>query len=368
MTVRRAVILVGGKATRLLPLTCNTPKAMVPILNTPFLEYAIGYLRQHGIDEVVLAQSHLPVPIRDYFGDGSRFGLRISYAIEETPLGTAGAVRNAERYLGSAGEDCLVLNGDIFSDINITDMIDFHLSRRAKVTIALTPVDDPTSYGLVETDAGSRVTRFLEKPSRDQITTNMINAGTYLLNAEILTHIPQDTSYSFERELFPSLLGRGEAVYAYPSRGYFVDIGTPAKYLGLHHDLLNGESSLWAPTAKTDVGQHSCIHPSVRINRTKGAVLIGDNCSIAADVQLTGPVAIGAGSTIAEGAVLEESVLWQNVRVGPRAIIRKSVVANDSTLNAGCIIEDSLLSDHVTVRQGARIEPGSRIWSGETAG
>lgn len=363
MNVSKAVLLVGGKATRLLPLTCNTPKAMVPILNTPFLEYMVRYLHRHGIDEVTLAQNHLPAPITEHFGDGSRFGIKVNYAIEEKPLGTAGAVKNAEKYLREA---CLVLNGDILSDLNITEMIDFHLRRQAKVTIALTPVDDPTSYGLVETDAQGRVTRFLEKPSRKQITTNMINAGTYILNADVLADIPPETNFSFERELFPALLSRGETIYSYPTCGYWVDIGTPGKYLGLHHDLLNGKSSLWTPLGKP-AGWRTSVHPSVRMNETKGAVLVGDDCTIAANVKLMGPAVIGSGCSIAEAAVIEESVLWHNVRVGPRVILRRSVVANDCTLHADSDVEDSLLSDHVTVVKGGRIRPGSRIWPWETA-
>ena len=194
----KAVILVGGEATRLLPLTCNRPKAMVPVLNIPFLEHVIRYLSKHQIKDIILAQSHLSQPIKSYFGDGSQFGVKLSYTVEDAPLGTAGAVKNTERYLG---ETFLVLNGDIFTDLDITAMISFHLERRAKATIALTPVDDPTSYGLIETDAQERVMRFLEKPSWSQVTTNMINAGTYVLEPDVLTHIPPQTNFTFERDL-----------------------------------------------------------------------------------------------------------------------------------------------------------------------
>jgi len=186
----KAIILTGGEATRLRPLTCNTPKAMVPVLNTPFLEHVIRHLSQHQVREIVLTLSHRQQPIKRYFRDGSQFGVRLSYTIEDTPLGTAGAVKNAEKYLD---ETFLVLNGDIFTDLDITAMIQFHRDRKAKVTIALTPVDDPTSYGLVETDAQSRITRFLEKPKPSEITTNMINAGTYILEPDVLT--PRGTSF-----------------------------------------------------------------------------------------------------------------------------------------------------------------------------
>lgn len=196
----KAVILVGGGATRLLPLTCHIPKAMVPVLNTPFLEYVISYLSRHQVKDIILAQGHLQQS-ESYFGDGSQFGVRLSYLKEDTPLGTAGAVKNAEAYLV---ESFLVLNGDIFTDLDIMAMINFHRERKARVTIALTPVSDPTSYGLIETDAQGRVTRFLEKPSWNQVTTNMINAGCYVLEPEVLAHIPVQVNFSFERDLFPT--------------------------------------------------------------------------------------------------------------------------------------------------------------------
>ena len=180
----KAVILVGGEATRLVPLTCNTPKAMVPVLNTPFLEHVIHHLSEHQVRDVILAQRHLSQPIKGYFGNGSQFGLRLGYTVEDAPLGTAGAVKNAEKYLDDA---FLVLNGDIFTDLDISAMIGFHQERKAKATIALTPVDDPTSYGLIETNAQGRVTRFLEKPKWSEVTTNMINAGTYVLEPEVLS-------------------------------------------------------------------------------------------------------------------------------------------------------------------------------------
>ena len=240
----KAVILVGGQATRLRPLTSNAPKAMLPVLNIPFLEYVIRYLSKHRIKDIILAQGYLAQPIESYLGDGSRLGVKLTYVVEDTPLETAGAVKNAEKYLG---ETCLMLNGDIFSDLDITAMIEHHRERKAKATIALTPVDDPTSYGLVETGARGRISQFLEKPSRSQVTTNMINAGTYLLEPEILAQIPPQTKVSIEREVFPLLLEQGKPVYAYPSSAYWMDTGTPEKYLRLHRDLLSGKSSQYTP-------------------------------------------------------------------------------------------------------------------------
>ncbi len=356
----KTVILVGGEATRLLPLTCNTPKAMVPVLNTPFLEHVIRYLSSHQINDIILAQSHLSQPIESYFGDGSQFGVRLSYAREDVPLGTAGAVKNTERYLD---ETFLVLNGDIFTDLDITAMIASHLERKAKVTIALTPVDNPTSYGLIETNAQGRITRFLEKPSWSQVTTNMINAGTYILEPDVLTYIPPEANFSFERELFPLLLDRSELVYAYPSSAYWIDIGTPEKYLQLHRDLLSGESSQYALASaeKVLIGEQSSIDSTAQI---KGPVLIGDNCTIGRKVRLIGPVVIGSGCRILSETVVEESIIWRNTRLGPRTNLRNSILADNCCLNADSIVEDSLLGDNVTLVSGCKLEPANKIWPG----
>ena len=358
----KAVILIGGEATRLRPLTCNIPKAIVPVLNTPFLEHIIQYLSSHQVKSIILAQSRLSQPIESYLGDGSQFGVKLNYSIEDAPLGTAGAVKNAEKYLD---ETFLVLNGDTFNDLDITAMIDFHLKTKAKATIASAPVDDPTSYGLVETDAKGRVTRFLEKPSWSQVTTNMINAGTYVLEPEVLARIPSQANFSFERELFPLLLEKGEAIYAYPSSAYWIDIGTPEKYLQLHRDLLSGKSSQYvlAPREEVVIGEQSYIHPTAQ---TRGPILIGSNCFIGQNVRLIGPIVIGHGSTILEDAVIEQSVVWRNARLGRRVKLKNSIVANDCCLNDDSIIEDSVLGDNVTVASGYKLKPGSRIWPGRT--
>ena len=358
----KAVILVGGEATRLRPLTCNTPKAMVPVLNIPFMEHVISSLSEQKIKDITLAQSHFAQSIESYFGDGSRFGVTLNYTLESAPLGTAGAVKNAESYLD---ETFLVLNGDIFTDLDIAAVTGFHWQRRAKATIALTLVDDPTSYGLIETDAQGRVTRFLEKPCWDQVTTNMINAGIYVLEPEVLVQVPHQTNFSFERELFPLLLEQGEPIYAYPSSAYWIDIGTPEKYFQLHGDLLGGKSHRYAFTSgeRVRIGEGSRIHPAAQV---KGIAVIGNNCTIGRNVILVGSVVIGSGCEILEDSVVEESIIWRNTRLGQRVSVKHSIIADECHVNADGIIEDSVLGDNVTVATGCRLEPGSRVWPGET--
>ncbi len=341
----KAVILIGGEATRLRPLTWNTAKAMVPVLNTPFLELVFCYLSQHGVRNIVLTQSHF-LPIAGYFGDGSQFGIKIDYTNEDEPLGTAGAVKNAEELLDEA---FLVFNGDILTDLDIRAMVSFHRQKRAKVTIALTPVDDPTSYGLVETDDQHRITRFLEKPSREQITTNLINAGIYMVEADVLARIPPLISFSFERELFPQLLEQGEPVYAFPSSGYWIDIGTPQKYLQLNQDLLAGKARR----------QNYGLTPDKE-------VLVGAKTSLHPKAQIKGPTVIGSECTIGEDALIEQSVIWQQVKIGRRAKVKNSIVANYCQLGDDAFIQDSVLGNNVTVTRGTKLEPGSKIEPGTT--
>ncbi len=360
----KAVILSGGLGTRLRPLTINTPKTMVPVLNMPFLEYVIRRLSRHGIEDIVLALSYLPQAIEDHFGDGRRFGVKLHYVVEKTPLGTAGGVKNAEKYLDEA---FLVLNGDIFTDLDLTDMMAFHQQKRAKATIALTPVADPTSYGLVETDARGRVTRFLEKPQLAEVTTNMINAGTYVLEPEVMSLVPPQTSFSFEHQLFPSLLEQGEPVYAYPSSCYWIDIGTPQKYLQLNQDLLSGKSEQYHFDSDNPVaiGEKSHIEPAAGI---AGPAVIGSNCTIGQGVSLTGPVVIGPGCQISRDASVEASIIWQDADIEPGAVIRRSIIANNCQIGAGSVVENSVLGERVTVASGYKLEPGSQVWPGASVG
>lgn len=339
----KAVLLIGGEATRLRPLTCNTPKAMVPVLNTPFLEHVIRHLSRHNVKDLILTQGQHSRAIEGYFGDGSRFDISLSYTVEASPLGTAGAIKNAEKSLDAT---FLVLNGDVFTDLDISAMVDLHRQRKARATIALTPVADPTSYGIVETDPQGRVLRFVEKPGWDRVTTNMINAGTYVLEPAVLAPIPPGAKFSFERELFPLLLERGEPVYAYPSPAYWIDIGTSERYLQLHRDLLAGKGSP-ARCGISDrgvmIGEQSCVHPAALI---------------------VGPAAIGNGCSIDKGAVIEQSVVWDRVTVGSRTQIKDSIVANDCCLGDDSVVADAVLGDHVTVSAGCRLKPGSKIWPG----
>src|SRR5579871_1797425 len=234
----KAILLAGGKGTRLRPLTIHTPKPIVPIFDRPFLHYQLDLLKQvPEIDEVILSLNYQPRRIEEIFGDGSESGLGIKYVVEPAPLGTAGAVRYAGE---SLHESVVVFNGDVLTEVNLAEVIALHRARKAKATIVLTPVDNPTAYGLVETDSSSNIRRFLEKPKPDEITCDTINAGIYILEPETFDRIPKDTPWSIERSFFPSLIERHETFVAYVYDGYWIDIGTPEKYVQVHRDSMDG--------------------------------------------------------------------------------------------------------------------------------
>ena len=322
----QAVILVGGQGIRLRPLTLEMPKPMLPVLNRPFLEHTIAYLKKYGFDDIILALSYLPEFIQDYLGGGNKLGVQLNYVVEDTPLGTAGAVKNAEQSLESS---FMVLNGDIFTDLDLADMFTFHRSKKAKVTIALTRVDNPGAFGLVETESDGRVRRFIEKPSPGRITTHWINAGIYILEPEVLNHVPRGINYMFERGLFPLLLELGEPVYGYPFRGYWLDMGTLEKYLYLNCDLLLAKviSHLIPGLNRDGVYRKAdaTIHPSAKIT---GPAIIGSRCQIDQTAHIKGPVVMGEDCHIGEGAYLERGVLWNGVSVGAGASHKRCVVYN----------------------------------------
>ena len=345
-----AVILVGGEGTRLRPLTCNMPKAMVPIMNRPFMEHLLRYLEKHGIRDVILAMGYLVDPIQSRLGDGTQLGVRLTYLVEKSPLGTAGAVKNAEAFLEGP---FIVFNGDILTEIDLTAMIRQHQQIKPKVSIALTPVENPTLYGVVETDGTGMVQRFMEKPSWDKVTTNMINAGIYIVEPEVLEYIPAATHSMFEHHVFPLLLEKGKPVLSYPSSAYWIDIGAPEKYLKVHHDLLAG----WGEEVRTE--GKCIIHPTARI---KGPALLGKGCVIGDGAQIRGPTVLGPRCEIGKGATIEGAVLWQDTKVGDEAVLKNCVAGANGCIEPECHIpENCVLGDNVTVGKGSKLAHGARI-------
>jgi mannose-1-phosphate guanylyltransferase len=339
----QAVILVGGEGTRLRPLTYGTPKPMVPLFGVPFLERSLARLRGAGVTEAILASGYLPQAIRDHFGDGERVGMRLSYFVEETPLGTAGAIRNVA---DSIDGTFFVLNGDVLTSLNLRAMLAFHRERGGLGTLHAIRVDDPSAFGCIVRDGSDRVTSFVEKPPRDEAPTNEINAGTYLLEPAVIDAIPAGRAASIERETFPQLLARGERLNSFVTSDYWLDVGRPAQYLQAHADILDGKLSLQAPGAGV-------------VERGR-FVLAGDRFEGPGRVQ--SPSFIGTGASIDPSAVVGPyAVLGADCRVGPGARVRDSVLWDDVEIEAGAAVSDAILATGVRVGAGAVVPSGAVI-------
>jgi len=342
----KALILIGGFGTRLEPLTITTPKSMVPVINAPFLEYLLKRLKNCGIREVVFSLGHLPAAVLEYFGDGQKLGLHIEYVVEESPLGTGGGIKNAERYLD---ETFLVINGDVFTDIDIKQMEEFHAKKRAMATIALIPVEDPSRYGIIDTGTDGRVRQFIEKPSGKEITTNLINAGLIIMETQVLDYIPADTPYSYEKQLFPALLRQGEPVFGYSSRAYWIDIGTPESYFRLNADLLAGKSNQYTPTDSS-----GCF--------------LDPASTIADNVVLEGNVVVGQAAVLGKGSGIKNSLIWPETTIGEDCEIEGSIIADRCRIGSKCRIQGTVLGsgivlgDKQTLLRNSRVYPNSKIY------
>jgi mannose-1-phosphate guanylyltransferase len=335
----QAVILVGGEGTRLRPLTFTTVKAMVPVLNKPYIEHLFEHLESHNIKEIVLAMGYKPDSIKDYFNNKDAT-VKLIYSLERIPLGTAGAVRNADQFINK-NKPFFILNGDIFSDLNFTDMLKFHKQKRAKVTIALTPVDDPTRFGVVDVDGDRRIHRFIEKPKLEEAPSNLINAGTYILDPEILEYIPKDKKFMFEHDVFPKLILDDVPVFGYPTSTYWVDIGTPENYQKLNFDLLLGKSGLKkAINKKNAIHKSSTISPDLKVT---GSCSINANCKISQGVVLEGPVIIGSNCVLDKKVYIQNSILWSNVQVGENAVIKNCIIGNNVGVEPGTVLENRVV-------------------------
>jgi NDP-sugar pyrophosphorylase family protein len=341
----KAILLAGGKGTRLRPLTIHTPKPIVPIFNRPFLHYQLDLLKQvPEIDEVILSLNYQPRRIEEIFGDGSELGIKIRYVVEPAPLGTAGAVRYAGDNLT---ESVVVFNGDVLTQVDLGTVIRLHRERQAKATIVLTPVENPTAFGLVETDSSGNVTRFLEKPKPDEITTNNINAGIYVLEPDTFDRIPRDVSWSIERSFFPSLIERRETFVAYVYDGYWIDIGTPEKYTQVHRDIMDGRFA--ADPFRGLSGARTAVAADARIEdgaAIEGPCFIDEGVSVKAGARVGPYSVIGRQTQVEENAVVEGAIIWPNCRISKDAEIRNAIVGRNChvgrnvTLDHGAVLGD----------------------------
>lgn len=321
----KALILAGGLGTRLRPLTNTRPKHLLPIANRPHIGHVFDLLQRHGVDEVVLLTSYLAEAFETTVSQAASRGLTVHVTHEEEPLGTAGALRNAEEFASDG--TVLVFNGDVLMDIDLGEVLEFHKDRGAEATIVLTPVDDPSEYGVVPTEPGGRVLGFIEKPPRDEAPTNLINAGVYVLEPSVLERIPRGEVWSAERQLFPGLVEEGARLFAVAAGSYWMDIGTPEKFLQANLDALSGR------------------YRDAQLPELTGGSLIGEGARIDGDAQVSS-ASIGEGVVIEAGAVVEESVLLPRAVVEAGAIVRRSILGEASIASKDATLTGATLEDN----------------------
>ncbi|MBX3267738.1 MAG: NDP-sugar synthase [Acidobacteria bacterium] len=338
-----AVILAGGKGTRLRPLTVFTPKPIVPMMNRPFIAFQLEMLAAAGVGKAVLSLSYQPNKIEDAIGDGSQYRSKVSFVTEPNPLGTSGAFRYAA---DETSQTFVVLNGDILTDIDLAKVLEQHRSAKADATIVLVEVEDPTRYGLVETDSDGRVERFLEKPKAEDVPnlrSRNINAGIYILERSVLDLIPHGEHSSFEFNIFPTMLEKGLNFRSFLLRnGYWRDIGNPSSYLQAHMDFIAGKVGLSLPKADSQ----SEIATAASVD---GVSLIGEGCVIKPNATVRNSV-LGPGVMLEEKAVVENSVIWAHSRIAAGAAVHGSVVGRSSFIGRSSSITDgTVLGDKATI-------------------
>ncbi|MGI5915448.1 MAG: sugar phosphate nucleotidyltransferase [Anaerolineae bacterium] len=360
----KAVVMAGGAGTRLRPLTINRPKPMVPMVNKPVIAHILELIKRHGITDVVITLQYMAESIQDYFGDGQSHGMNIQYSIEQTPLGTAGSVKQAQPLLD---DTFIVISGDAVTDIDLSAVIEYHRSRQALATLTLYRVSNPLEYGVVIIDENGRVQRFQEKPSWGEVISDTVNTGIYVLEPQVLDYFEPEISYDFSKNLFPMMLEKGDPMFGYVADGYWCDVGNLAEYIRATGDILHGRVRV------EPLGE-----------QIRAQVWAEEGAEIAPDAQFYGPVFLGKGAKIKEGVIihgptvvqdysmidryahLERSIVWRNCYVGENAELRGAVVGQQSSLKSKAVVfEGGVIGDSSVIGEGAVIHPSVKIWPGK---
>ena len=360
----KAVVMAGGSGSRLRPMTVGRPKPMVRVVNQPVMGHILNLIKNHGLTDVVVTVQYLADMIQDYFGDGQAYDLNIRYSLEETPLGTAGSVKNAQEFLD---EPFIVISGDAITDIDLGKMIEFHKAKRSKVTLALYRVPNPLEYGVIIVDENGRIQRFLEKPSWGEVISDTVNTGIYVVEPEILDYIEPGVPFDFSNDLFPLLMQKGIPLYGYIADGYWCDVGDIREYMRATDDVLSGKVQV------QEIGQH-----------IGGDIWVGDDVEIAPDAQLYGPIYLGSGvkikgkvvihgpsvvgdfSIVDDHAHIDRSVVWRNSYVGEGVELRGAIVGRQCSLKSNAVVfEGVVIGDNTHVGESAVIHSEVKIWPGK---
>ncbi len=357
----KAVVMAGGEGSRLRPLTINRPKPMVPLADRPVMAHIFELLKLHGITEIIVTVQYLASIIQDFFGDGSALGLNITYSVEETPLGTAGSVKNAEDLLQ---EPFLVISGDALTDINLSNIINYHNEKQSLVTVALKRVDNPLDYGVVIMQENGCIKQFLEKPSWGEVFSDTVNTGIYIIDPKVFNYFQRGQNVDWSKDIFPLLLQEGENLFGYVTDGYWTDIGTIEAYIRATADYLHGRVQL--PRFGTHIGGDIWVGGEYEIApdaRLYGPIFLGHGVKIKGAVTIHGPSVIRDYNIVDTQATIDRSIIWRNSYIGERAELRGAIVTRQSNIKSRALLfEGAVVGDYTIVNAGAVINAGVKIW------
>jgi mannose-1-phosphate guanylyltransferase / phosphomannomutase len=357
----KAVVMAGGEGSRLRPLTSGVPKPLVPVVGKPVMEHILRLLKKHGITDVVVTLQYLGSAIRDYFGDGSDFGVDITYVVEDSPLGTAGSVKNAQEFLD---EPFIVISGDAMTDIDLTRVMQYHEEKGAAATIVLTSVPNPLEFGVVITNPDGTINRFLEKPSWGEVFSDQVNTGIYVIEPKVLDMMPPATVVDWSSDVFPKMLANALPLYGFLVPGYWCDIGNIQTYYQANWDALEGRVDVEIAGERRYgnvwIGENVEIGYDVRID---GPAYIGNECKLKAGVFINGPACVGNFSVIDENTKLSNSIIWTYSYIGENSRLRQAIVCRHVTIKNGCLLEEgAVIGDDVVVGEGSTIDAGVKLW------
>lgn len=362
--VIRAVIMAGGSGTRLRPLTCDLPKPLVPIVNRPVMSYTVDLLKKHGIENIAVTLAYLPGKIKDYYGAGEEFGVNMQYFVEDTPLGTAGSVKNTGDFLQ---DTFVVISGDALTDLDLSAALDFHKQRRSQATLVLHRQPIPLEYGVVITDAQGRITRFLEKPSWGEVFSDTVNTGIYILESGVMDYLTPGQKYDFSKDLFPRLLAEGIPLYGYVTEGYWCDIGDLSSYRQAQFDALEGKVDINIAAVEKEpgiwVGEECRLADTVEL---QAPVYLGRGCMVEEGVKLGPYTVINDFCRVEEGASLKRTVVWKYTLLGQKVECRGATVCDKVSLATGVrVFEDAVVGSGTILEPGVTLRPGVKVWPGK---
>ncbi|MCB0082559.1 MAG: NDP-sugar synthase, partial [Caldilineaceae bacterium] len=357
-----AVVMAGGEGSRLRPLTVGRPKPMAPIVNKPVIGHAFDLLKSHEISDAVVTLRYLASVIQDFFQDGSSVGMNLAYAVEESPLGTAGSVKYGARHID---DTFLVISGDALTDFDLRKIVQFHKAKGAMATITLARVPDPLEYGVIVTDEEGHVLQFLEKPGWAEVISDTVNTGIYVLEPEVLDLIPDKTNYDFSKQLFPLMLQQQMPIYGCIADGYWCDVGTIEEYRRANADILNGRVELPNPIGEhigggVWVGEDVEISPSAQLF---GPIYLGNHVKIKGDVFINGPSVIRDYTVVDNYTQIERSIVWRNCYIGESCDLRGVVISRQCSIKSHVVgMEGVVIGDNCGLGEGCVISPNVKLW------